>query len=141
MTDFPRSLALWAGTTDGARLSADEAERAGYWESFRLAIRQAELRQQEQLQSAHETTAAAEETVSAGVEAASGTPSDASGGISARPLSACRTQARYGAGPDTVRMGREYTAAELRAVAPEAFGASGDPAAAVTHGSAGGEEL
>lgn len=118
MTDYPRSLALWAGTTDDARLADDEAERQQYWTSFRQAIRRAEHRlgqQQEREDTLVQDTEAAEEAQRA---------DDGAGDVTAaaRPLSECRSQARYGSGSDTVRMGREYTAAELLQIVPDAFG-------------------
>ncbi|CAN0379500.1 unnamed protein product [Ectocarpus sp. 8 AP-2014] len=118
VTDYPRSLALWAGTTDGARLAEDEAEREQYWASFREAIRQAEHRlgqQQEQRDAVVQATEQEEEAQRA---------DDGRGDVTtaARPLSECRSQARYGAGPDMVRMGKEYTADELLQIVPQVFG-------------------
>lgn len=127
VTDYPRSLALWAGTTDEARLADDETTRAGYWDSFRNAIRQAELHQQEELDAevaADAEEAAADAAASAAGGGSAGIP--AGGGIlAARPLSECRSRARYGSGAGTVRMGREYSAAELMPIVPEVFGARG----------------
>ncbi|CAN0348577.1 unnamed protein product, partial [Pylaiella littoralis] len=48
VTDYPRSMAIWAGTTDDARLSDDETERAGYWTSLRQATRRVETETQQQ---------------------------------------------------------------------------------------------
>ena len=126
MTDYPRSLALWAGTTDEARLSDDETERAAYWDSFREAIRKAELQLQKQLDAEVAANADAVSAVgaSAGVAAGGSSTTTTSTSILApRPLGECRSQARYGSGPDTVRMGREYTAAELMSIVPEDFDA------------------
>lgn len=118
VTDYPRSLALWAGTTDGARLADDDAERQQYWASFRQAIRQAEHQlgqQQEQRDAVIQATEGEEEAQRA---------DDGFGDVTtaARPLSECRSQARYGSGPDTVRMGKEYTAGELLQIVPQVFG-------------------
>lgn len=130
MTDFPRSVALWAGTTDDARLDNDETKIADYWDSIRRAIRRAETYQAEQQQGRYGAEGGA---TGAEVEVDPETSGSASlgrtggEGVAARPHSECRSQARYGSGPDTVRMGKEYTAAELRRVVPEVFGA--DPAA------------
>ncbi|CAN0307842.1 unnamed protein product, partial [Ectocarpus sp. 6 AP-2014] len=118
VTDFPRSLALWAGTTDGARLDDDSAERQRYWASFRQAIRQAEHRlgqQQEQREAIVQATEQEEEAQRA---------DDGFGDVTtaARPVSECGSQARYGSGPDMVRMGKEYTAGELLQIVPQVFG-------------------
>ncbi|CBN77500.1 conserved unknown protein [Ectocarpus siliculosus] len=118
VTDYPRSLALWAGTTDGARLDDDDAERQQYWASFRQAIRQAEHRlgqQQEQRDAFVQATEQEEEAQRA---------DDGFGDVTtaARPVSECRSQARYGSGPDMVRMGKEYTAGELLQIVPQVFG-------------------
>lgn len=122
VTDYPRSLAQWAGTTDEARLSDDETARAAYWDSFRQAIRQAEQQQQQQ-QVAEDVASAAAANASEVVASAASAGSGGGGGsMTARPLDKCRSQARYGSGPDTVRMGKEYTAAELMPVIPEVFG-------------------
>ncbi|CAN0541506.1 unnamed protein product [Ectocarpus sp. 12 AP-2014] len=127
VTDYPRSLALWAGTTDGARLADDNAERQQYWASFRQAIRQAEHRLGQQQERKDALVQAAEEEAQR--------VDDGSGGdvtAAARPLSECRSQARYGSGPDMVRMGREYTAGELLQIVPQVFG---------VHPAAGSQEL
>lgn len=118
MTDYPRSLALWAGTSDDARLSEDETERASYWTSFRQAIRRVEM--ETQLQEELDAYPAAE----AGGADEAAAPDVVGGGdtTTARPLSTCQSQARYGSGPNTVRMGKEYTAAELKPIVPELFG-------------------
>lgn len=121
MTDYPRSLALWAGTTDDARLADDDATRAAYWDSCRKAIRQAEPQQQEQLVAevaANAQAASSLSEVNVDVVPAGGDANI----MAARPLHECRWQARYGSGPNTVRMEREYTATELMNVVPEVFG-------------------
>lgn len=127
MTDYPHSLALWAGTTDEARLSDDETERAAYWDSFREAIRKAELQLQKQLDAEVAANADAVSAVGASACVAAGGSSSSSTTstsiLAPRPLGECRSQARYGSGPDTVRMGREYTAAELMPIVPEVFDA------------------
>ncbi|CAB1110589.1 unnamed protein product [Ectocarpus sp. CCAP 1310/34] len=116
VTDYPRSLALWAGTTDGARLADDNAERQQYSESLRQAIRQAEHRLGQQQERKDALVQATEEEAQR-ADNGSGDVTTA-----ARPLSECRSQARYGSGPDMVRMGKEYTAGELLQIVPQVFG-------------------
>ncbi|CAM9527256.1 unnamed protein product [Sphacelaria rigidula] len=111
VTDYPRSLAVWAGTTDEAR-TGDTSEQAAYWDAVRQSARRAQYSflSNTKVLSDQDDATIRESTYP-------------SVGIAARFSSPCAAQARYGAAAGMVRMNREYTEAILKSIVPSVFDA------------------